>query len=239
MAPLSQFVPPAIRSGNMQARSLMVRVVGRKSTSPLTVSGGVHDCEVPRLPWLRFLTALRGHRALWFNFGLSVGGSTGLSLETDSLPIPLIVAIFLMAIVPHTVQVPGGKPLTLYGETANLNYFLVSDLDPDEIGGPSVVQVSASGGSRRAYPGAAPRSFAGSQREVLRDPGRRLGIALPGKPFILVETDSGSAKEKRQFTFRGRYIDLHSFLSASVSRNVRLLGPTGASTKIANSAPGP
>jgi hypothetical protein len=189
--------------------------------------------------WPLSSTAQHGPLGQRFSSDPRKGVSTGRSKALDSFYSLITFAFSPMAILAHTVQVPGGNPLVLYGETANLNYFLVGDLEPDEDEGATVRQIKAKGGKRRAYPGAPERSFSGSQREVLFDPKRRLGTAIPGQPFMLVETDAGSAKEKRQFTFHGRYIDLHAFLSASVSRNVRLLGPTGASTKIANSAPGP
>jgi hypothetical protein len=42
-------------------------------------------------------------------------------------------------------------------------------------------------------------------------PGRKVGNALPGEPFIL---DDGT--EKRQFTFAGNVVDLHAFLTSDV-----------------------
>ena len=42
-----------------------------------------------------------------------------------------------MAITGHTFEVPSGDPCTIYGETANINYFLANPLDPDTISGPT------------------------------------------------------------------------------------------------------
>lgn len=134
-----------------------------------------------------------------------------------------------MAIVPHTVQVPGGQPLVIYAETANINYFINGNLDPDVLDGPTNSQVAASGGSRRQYPGDGTRiSFAGSQREYLKDPTRSSGTALPGRPFILKERNSDEGGEKRQFTYKGRFIDLSAFLRAEAAKDMYLYSNTGA-----------
>jgi len=54
------------------------------------------------------------------------------------------------------------------------------------------------------------------------DPGRKVGNALPGSPFIL---DDGT--EKRQFTFTGNVVDLHAFLMSDVKEETKLY-TTGA-----------
>lgn len=140
-----------------------------------------------------------------------------------------------MAIVGHTVQTSSGQPLTIYGETANINYFLSGNLDPDTVGGAMDKVVSAPAGSRRRYPGAPAISYSGSTREIVVDPSRRSGNALPGKTFILKEFGNQAGNEQRQFTFRGRMIDLHGFLSASSGRPFYLYGPSGARYTIADS----
>ncbi len=138
-----------------------------------------------------------------------------------------------MAILPHTVQVPGGQPLTIYGETANINYFIQGNLEPDELDGPTNGQAQVSGGQRRQYPGDATRiSFGSATREFLKDPSRSSGNALPGRPFILKENFEGSEGEQRQFTYKGRLIDLSAFLRAEAAMNMRLYSNTGAKYKI-------
>lgn len=134
-----------------------------------------------------------------------------------------------MAIVPHTVQVPGGQELVIYGETDNINYFINGDLEPDVLDGPTNAQVNTSGGSRRQYPGDGTRiSFGGGSREYLKDPTRSSGTALPGRPFILRELNSDQGGEKRQFTYKGRLIDLHAFLRAEAAKDMYLYSNTGA-----------
>lgn len=134
-----------------------------------------------------------------------------------------------MAILPHTVEVPGGQPLTIYGETANLNFFLNGDLEPDTVDGPTSAQVSVSSSSRRQYPGDATTiNVGGSQREFLKDPSRSSGPALPGRNFILSQRGVEGGGEKRQFTYKGRLIDLHTFIRAEASSDLYLYSNTGA-----------
>lgn len=134
-----------------------------------------------------------------------------------------------MAIVPHTFQVPGGQSCTIYGETDNINYFLNGALEPDVLDGPTNSQVNVSGGQRRQYPGDATRiGYASSSREFLKDPTRSSGTALPGRNFILKERSSDDGGELRQFTFKGRFIDLHAFIRAEAAKDVYLYSPSGA-----------
>jgi hypothetical protein len=108
-----------------------------------------------------------------------------------------------MAITGHTVSVAGGGDVTIYAETANINYFLGTPLTAD-----TTISVSA------------------ATREFLVDPSRKSGNALPGRNFALKER--GGAGEFRSFTFKGRMMDLHAFLSGEVSKNVFLYGSSGA-----------
>lgn len=142
-----------------------------------------------------------------------------------------------MAILPHTFEVPGGQPCTIYGETANINYFLRGDLEPDTIDGPTNTQVNVSGGQRRQYPGDATRiGYASSSREFLKDPSRSSGSALPGKTFILDEQLTNEGNEKRQFTYKGRFVDLHAFISAEAAMPLYLRSSSGARYTIPQSA---
>ena len=132
-----------------------------------------------------------------------------------------------MAIVSHTFDVAGGLPVTIYAETDNINYFLSADLTPDTAEGPANFSTGVAGGSRRQYPGDSTTiSVAGSTREFLVDPTRKSSNALPGKSFVLLER--GGSGEKRQFTFKGRLMDLHSFLRAQAGKSFYLYGNTGA-----------
>ena len=132
-----------------------------------------------------------------------------------------------MAITGHTFEVPSGDPCTSYGESANINYFLANDLDPDTISGPTNGAASVAGSTRRQYPGDNTTiSVSSATREFLVDPSRKSGNALPGRNFALKER--GGAGEFRTFTFKGRMMDLHAFMRAEAGKNMFLYGPSGA-----------
>lgn len=136
-----------------------------------------------------------------------------------------------MAISKHTVQVANGNPVVIYGETANINYFLTTDITADEEDGVTNSAVQVAGFSREQYPGQLVKvSVSGSQREFMVDPTRKNTTALPGRNFVLRER--GGAKELRRFTFQGRMMDLHAFLSGNLTKDVFLYGPTGTSHKL-------
>jgi hypothetical protein len=132
-----------------------------------------------------------------------------------------------MAITGHTVSVAGGGDVTIYAETANINYFLGDPLTADTTSGPTNSAAQVAGSTRRQYPGDSTTiSVSAATREFLVDPSRKSGNALPGRNFALKER--GGAGEFRSFTFKGRMMDLHAFLSGEVNKNVFLYGPSGA-----------
>lgn len=132
-----------------------------------------------------------------------------------------------MAITGHTVAVAGGNDITIYAETANINYFLGTPLTADVTEGPTNSAAQVAGSTRRQYPGDSTTiSVSAATREFLVDPSRKSGNALPGRNFALKER--GGAGEFRSFTFKGRMMDLHAFLSSAVNKNVFLYGPSGA-----------
>jgi len=124
-----------------------------------------------------------------------------------------------------TVQkfVPAGFELEIYAESANLNYFLNTTIAPVSEG--EVVNKSSTvkASTRRQYVGdPTPVNVSGHSRTFMYDPGRKVGNALPGEPFVL---DDGT--EKRQMTFAGNVIDLHAFLVSDVKEETKLY-TTGA-----------
>jgi len=132
-----------------------------------------------------------------------------------------------MAITGHTVAVAGGGDVTIYAETANINYFLTTPLTADATEGPTNSAAQVAGSSRRQYPGDSTTiSVSAATREFLVDPSRKSGNALPGRNFALKER--GGAGEFRSFTVKGRMMDLHAFLSGEASKDVFLYGPSGA-----------
>lgn len=143
-----------------------------------------------------------------------------------------------MALREFTIEVPGGQPLVIYAEPDNINWFLNGTLEPDGRVGVENKQTAVPGYSRRQFPGdLTPISVAGSQREFLFDPEMRTGSAIPGVNFMLVayadpdpglERFTGTPIEKRQFTYKGRFIDLHTFIAAEATYDTMLHNHTGA-----------
>lgn len=128
--------------------------------------------------------------------------------------------------------------LFIWAETANINYFLNTPLSPVSESGPQNKQATVSAHQRRQYPGdTTPVNVSASAREFLYDPGARNGSALPGKPFVLVGDAGMPNEERRQFTFQGRFVDLHAFLTSEASMQLSLYSPTGKRYTIAGVTP--
>jgi hypothetical protein len=118
---------------------------------------------------------------------------------------------------------PDGFKLDIYAETANINYFLTTELVPASVGAVVNKEAAVKTHPRRQYKGdPTPSNVDPYTRVYMVDPGRKVGNALPGEPFIL---DDGT--EKRQFTFAGNVVDLHAFLSSDVKAETKLY-TTGA-----------
>ena len=118
---------------------------------------------------------------------------------------------------------PDGFELDIWAEPANINYFLNTELVPAAVAGVTNTQATVKSFTRRQYPGdPSTINVSGHTRTYMVDPGRKVGNALPGDPFIL---DDGT--EKRQFTFTGNVIDLHAFLVSDAKAETKLY-TTGA-----------
>ena len=134
-----------------------------------------------------------------------------------------------MAIQKHVFDAEGHA---IYAETANINYFLKTDLVPASEGAVETKTATVKQHPRRQYPGdTTPANIPVGPRTYLYDPGRRNGSATPGNPFIL---DDGV--EKRSFTYTGSFVDLHTFIVSDASMDLRLFSPA-ASYDIAVTAP--
>ena len=119
-----------------------------------------------------------------------------------------------MAIQKHSIP---NSEAAIYGETANLNYFLKTELTADGAGEVTNAQSSVSTFQRRRYPGdPTPINVQAHQREYMIDPGRRNGAATPGKQMIL---DDGT--ERRQFTYTGPWMDIHAFLVGDAANDIK------------------
>lgn len=138
-----------------------------------------------------------------------------------------------MATSSFTFTPTGGKSLTIYGETANINYFLNTNLVPDNETGVTNHQSNVRAFTRQQYPGdTTTASVVNTTRNYMKDKTRRSGSALPGKNFVLKEISSDDGGEKREFTFKGRVMDLHAFLTGEASKDFFLYLNTGARYKI-------
>jgi len=144
-----------------------------------------------------------------------------------------------MAIVPHVIAATGGrKEMTIYAETANINYFLKTALVPATDKGASVAQVVVKAHSRRQYPGdAATINVPGSSREVLIDPTRKSGNGLPGRSITLVADHGLPGEERRTFTLKGRWVDFHSYLVGNAKYELYAYNNTGARSTIPAASP--
>ena len=138
-----------------------------------------------------------------------------------------------MATSTFNVTVANGKPLTIYGETANINYFLNTNLVPAQDAGVTNHTSSVGTFSRQQYPGVTTtQSVAATTRSYMKDGSRRSGSALPGKNFVLKEKTTDNTGEVRTFTFKGRVMDLAVFLRLQASFDLVLALNTGARYEI-------
>ena len=128
-----------------------------------------------------------------------------------------------MAINPIQKCTPTGKDWSIWCIPANFNYFVKTDLEPDSDGGVTNETQNVKAHSRRLYYNDIIKvNVSAHTREVLVDPGRKVGSALPGYSFIL---DDGT--EKRQFTTDADVVDLHAYLLVEVNAVTKLY-TTGA-----------
>ena len=116
----------------------------------------------------------------------------------------------------------------IYAEPDNLNHFLNTPLTPDTAAGSTNQQSAVRSHTRRQYPGdTSVINVSASQREFLVDPGRRSGSALPGKSFRVVGDAGLPGEENRQFTYDGRWMDVHALFVGDASMQVNLYSPSG------------
>ena len=121
-----------------------------------------------------------------------------------------------MAIEKHTYDNNGNA---IYAETANINYFLSTGLEPDSVSGVEERTKNMPQRSVRRYVGD-PEPYtipAVTGARYLYDPGRKNSNATPGKEFIL---DDGT--EKRVFSYTGAFVDLHAFILGDAKMDLTL-----------------
>ena len=113
---------------------------------------------------------------------------------------------------------PTGKTFSIWGIPANINYFISETLAADSVEGVVNKSTTVKAHSRRRYVNdPAPINVGSHGREFMYDPGRKVGNALPGFPFILSD-----GTEKRQFTLQGDVMDLHAWLLTTLNNPTKL-----------------
>jgi len=130
-----------------------------------------------------------------------------------------------LAIEKHSLD---GTTAAIWAETANLNYFLKTALDPDTVGGVENRTKNVPKRTVRRYVGDLNPYEIPAQTGVryLYDPGRKNGGATPGQEMIL---DDGV--EKRSMTYTGSFIDVHAYFVGNAKMDLRLYS-AGASYSI-------
>lgn len=118
-----------------------------------------------------------------------------------------------MAIQKHTLP---GQTAAIFGETANINYFLNTPLEADSVGEVVNVQQNVKAHTRRQYVGdSTPSNVSSHTRVTLFDPGRKNGSATPGKNMLLSD-----GTERRAFTYAGPWTDVHAFLVGNAAMDL-------------------
>ena len=114
----------------------------------------------------------------------------------------------------HTL--PSGNA-AIYGETANINYFLTTPLTADSVDGVINVESTVAGHNRRRYKGdPTPSQVKSHPRVTIYDPGRRNGAATPGKDMLLSDDI-----ERRAFTYVGPWTEVHAFLVGQAAMDLK------------------
>ena len=136
-----------------------------------------------------------------------------------------------MSIQKHSIP---DTDLAIWAETANINYFVNTDLVADSQAGVTNVQQSVKAHTRRQYVGDTTLSnVSAHSRTTLVDPGRKSGSAIPGSPFILTD-----GTETRQFRYTGSFTELHAYLVGDAAMDLDLYSPTGTRYVIAAAVAG-
>ena len=122
-----------------------------------------------------------------------------------------------------------GTDTAIWAEPANLNYFLKTTLTPDSAAGVTNVQTTVKAHTRRQYVGDTTLVNVSSHAmEYMRDPGRKSGSALPGKPFVVTD-----GIEKRQMRYSGDFMDVHAMFVGDAKFAIDLYSASGTRYSIA------
>jgi hypothetical protein len=131
-----------------------------------------------------------------------------------------------------------GTETAIFAEPANLNFFLNTPLTPDTAAGATVQQSNIRSHTRRQYPGdSSVINVSAAAREFLVDPGRRSGPALPGKSFRVVSDAGLPGEENRQFTYDGRWMDVHALFFGDAAMQLNLYSASGTRYSVDGTTP--
>ena len=128
------------------------------------------------------------------------------------------------------------KELYIYGEQANIEYFIGTQTALEAAAATNKA-VSVGSHQRKRYIGdTSPATVSSHSRTILVDPGAKNGNSLPGKPFIVDElTDEGEPTadgEVRQFSYQGTFRDLHAIFVGDAVKTCWLISPSGKKYKV-------
>ena len=122
-----------------------------------------------------------------------------------------------------------GTDTAIWAEPDNLNYFLKTPLTSDSAAGVTNVQTTVKAHTRRQYKGDTTLVNVSSHAmEYMRDPGRKSGSALPGKPFVVTD-----GTEKRTMRYSGDFMDVHAMFVGDSKFDIDLYSATGTRYSIA------
>ena len=119
-----------------------------------------------------------------------------------------------------TIAAEGGrqKLVIYYDDLRALQFWVTTVLEEDSPSGVSNGQKFIAVHKRRRGPSdQAPVNVSDSNAEYLIDPSLKSGNARPGIPFRLQTSSLADVDETRQFTYTGRFIDLHAWLSSEIT----------------------
>lgn len=123
----------------------------------------------------------------------------------------------------------------IWAESANINHFVNTALTPVSYGSVTNAQASVKSHTRRQYPGDTSLvNVSTHSRTFIQDPGRKNGNSLPGSSFIV---DDGT--ERRQMTYQGDFIDLHSYFVGEAKTALSLYSERGVRYAIDAASTGP
>jgi hypothetical protein len=135
------------------------------------------------------------------------------------------------------MTIPGTES-AIWGEPDNINFFLNTDLVPDTAAGRTVSDQTVRSHTRRQYPGdTTPINVSTYGRQMLVDPGRKSGNALPGSSFRVVSDAGLPGEENRQFTLQGRWEDLVNLFVGDAAMEVQLYSPSGTRYVVEGTTP--